>query len=71
MLKPDPQNVPSIQNIMNDVRAGWLVRGMHRWGASVFIILMFMHMGRVFRSAPTSTAELNWILACCYRRRHG
>src|SRR5881227_2928496 len=38
----------SIQHITNDVWAGWLVRGMHRWGASVFIILMFMHMGRVF-----------------------
>ena len=37
--KPDPQNAySSIQHITNDVFAGWLVRGMHRWGASVFII---------------------------------
>jgi Cytochrome b subunit of the bc complex len=54
--KPDPQNAySSIQNITNDVWAGWLVRGMHRWGASVFIILMFMHMGACSCSAPTST----------------
>src|SRR3954463_13817959 len=47
--KPDPNSAfPSIQHITNDVFAGWLVRGMHRWGASVFIILMFLHMGRVF-----------------------
>ena len=47
--KPDPKNADaSITTITNDVWAGWLVRGMHRWGASVFIILMFLHMGRVF-----------------------
>src|SRR3954468_19960237 len=47
--KPDPQNAySSIQHITNDVTLGWLVRGMHRWGASVFIILMFFHMARVF-----------------------
>src|SRR5690348_3050726 len=38
----------SIDNITNHLTMGWLVRGMHRWGASVFIILMFLHMGRVF-----------------------
>jgi quinol-cytochrome oxidoreductase complex cytochrome b subunit len=39
------------------------VRGMHRWGASVFIILMFMHMGRVFLfGAYKYPRELNWII---------
>src|SRR5215831_16245180 len=53
----------SIQNITNDLWAGWLVRGMHRWGASVFIILMFLHMGRVFLfGAYKYPRELNWIL---------
>jgi quinol-cytochrome oxidoreductase complex cytochrome b subunit len=53
----------SIQNITNNVWAGWLVRGMHRWGASVFIILMFMHMGRVFLyGAYKYPRELNWII---------
>ncbi|HEY8723378.1 MAG TPA: cytochrome b N-terminal domain-containing protein [Gaiellaceae bacterium] len=62
--KPDPQNAySSIQHITNDLWAGWLVRGMHRWGASVFIILMFMHMGRVFLfGAYKYPRELNWIL---------
>jgi len=33
--KPDPNSAyASIQNITNDLWAGWLVRGMHRWGAS-------------------------------------
>jgi quinol-cytochrome oxidoreductase complex cytochrome b subunit len=62
--KPDPQNAySSITNITNDVWAGWLVRGMHRWGASVFIILMFLHMGRVFLfGAYKYPRELNWII---------
>jgi quinol-cytochrome oxidoreductase complex cytochrome b subunit len=35
---------------------------MHRWGASVFIILLFMHMGRVFLfGAYKYPRELTWI----------
>src|SRR3712207_4176419 len=38
--KADPSAAyASIQYITNDLEFGWLVRGMHRWGASVFIIL--------------------------------
>ena len=62
--KPDPQNAyQSIQHITNDVTLGWLVRGMHKWGASVFIILMFFHMARVFLfGAYKYPRELNWII---------
>jgi quinol---cytochrome c reductase cytochrome b subunit, bacillus type len=53
----------SIEHITNDVTLGWLVRGMHRWGASVFIILLFLHMGRVFLfGAYKYPRELNWII---------
>jgi quinol---cytochrome c reductase cytochrome b subunit, bacillus type len=53
----------SIVNITDHVFMGWLVRGMHRWGASVFIILMFLHMGRVFLfGAYKYPRELNWII---------
>ena len=62
--KPDPDSAyESIQHITNDLTLGWLVRGMHRWGASVFIILMFLHMGRVFLfGAYKYPRELNWIV---------
>jgi len=62
--KPSPDEAyPSIQHITNDVTFGWLVRGMHRWGASVFIILLFLHMGRVFLfGAYKYPRELNWII---------
>jgi menaquinol-cytochrome c reductase cytochrome b subunit len=53
----------SIQHITNDLTLGWLVRGMHKWGASVFIILMFFHMARVFLfGAYKYPRELNWII---------
>src|SRR5438477_12231376 len=62
--KPDPNSAyESVQHIQNDVALGWLVRGMHRWGASVFIILMFFHMARVFLfGAYKYPRELNWIV---------
>ena len=62
--KPDPNSAyQSIQHITNDLWGGWLVRGMHRWGASVFIILMFFHMARVFLfGAYKYPRELNWIV---------
>jgi quinol---cytochrome c reductase cytochrome b subunit, bacillus type len=62
--KPDPDSAyESIQRITNDITLGWLVRGMHRWGASVFIILMFFHMARVFLfGAYKYPRELNWII---------
>jgi menaquinol-cytochrome c reductase cytochrome b subunit len=61
---PDSERAyESIQHITNDVTLGWLVRGMHRWGASVFIILMFLHMARVFLyGAYKYPRELNWIV---------
>jgi quinol---cytochrome c reductase cytochrome b subunit, bacillus type len=62
--RADPNTAySSIQHITNDVTLGWLVRGMHRWGASVFIILLFLHMGRVFLfGAYKYPRELNWIV---------
>jgi menaquinol-cytochrome c reductase cytochrome b subunit len=62
--KPDPDRAyESIQYITNDLTLGWLVRGMHRWGASVFIILLFLHMGRVFLfGAYKYPRELNWLI---------
>jgi menaquinol-cytochrome c reductase cytochrome b subunit len=62
--QPGPDTAyPSIERITNDIFAGWLVRGMHRWGASVFIILMFMHMGRVVLfGAYKFPREMTWLI---------
>jgi quinol---cytochrome c reductase cytochrome b subunit, bacillus type len=62
--KPDPDRAyASVVNITENVTLGWLVRGMHKWGASVFIILLFFHMARVFLfGAYKYPRELNWIV---------
>ncbi len=61
---PDPSRAyESAAHITNDVFLGELVRGMHRWGATVMIILIFLHMGRTFVfGAYKYPRELNWII---------
>jgi quinol-cytochrome oxidoreductase complex cytochrome b subunit len=57
------QAYESIQHIQNDVFLGQFVRGMHRWGSSVMVILVFLHMGRTFFfGAYKYPRELNWII---------
>ncbi|HEY1690296.1 MAG TPA: cytochrome b N-terminal domain-containing protein [Solirubrobacteraceae bacterium] len=53
----------SIRYITNDVFLGAFVRGMHKWGASVMVVLVFMHMGRTFFfGAYKYPRELNWVI---------
>ena len=53
----------SITHINNDVFLGQFVHGMHKWGASVMIILIFLHMGRTFFfGAYKYPRELNWVI---------
>ena len=61
---PDPSRAyDSVQHITNDVFLGSLVRGMHRWGATVMIVLIFLHMGRMFFfGAYKYPRELNWVV---------
>ncbi|MDP4603931.1 MAG: cytochrome b N-terminal domain-containing protein [Solirubrobacteraceae bacterium] len=53
----------SIQYINNEVFLGEFVHGMHRWGSSVMVILIFLHMGRTFFfGAYKYPRELNWVI---------
>jgi quinol---cytochrome c reductase cytochrome b subunit, bacillus type len=53
----------SIRNINDNVFLGQFVHGMHKWGASVMIILIFLHMARVFfYGAYKYPRELTWII---------
>jgi quinol-cytochrome oxidoreductase complex cytochrome b subunit len=36
----------SIEYIMRDVNNGWLIRYMHANGASMFFIVVYLHIGR-------------------------
>ena len=49
---PTPDHAAdSILYIMNGVDFGWLIRGIHHWGASLMVIFVFMHMLRTFYCA--------------------
>jgi menaquinol-cytochrome c reductase cytochrome b subunit len=61
---PSPtESYDSITHLTNDVFLGEFVRGMHKWGATVMIIVIFLHMGRVFFfGAYKYPRELNWVI---------
>jgi menaquinol-cytochrome c reductase cytochrome b subunit len=53
----------SASRITNEVFLGEFVRGMHKWGSTVMIILIFLHMGRTFVfGAYKYPRELNWVI---------
>jgi menaquinol-cytochrome c reductase cytochrome b subunit len=53
----------SARYITNEAFLGEFVRGMHKWGSTVMVILIFLHMGRVFFfGAYKYPRELNWVI---------
>ena len=53
----------SIRHLTNEVFLGEFVRGMHRWGSTVMVILVFLHMARTFFfGAYKYPRELNWVI---------
>jgi menaquinol-cytochrome c reductase cytochrome b subunit len=62
--EPDPTRAyESAARITNEVFLGEFVRGMHKWGSTVMIILVFLHMGRTFFfGAYKYPRELNWVI---------
>ena len=63
--KPDASGgaYSSVAHLTNEVFLGELVRGMHRWGSTVMVVLVFLHMGRVFFFGGYKyPRELNWVI---------
>lgn len=53
----------SVRYLQNEVAYGQIVRGMHHWGASLVIVMMFLHTLRVFfQGAYKKPRELNWVV---------
>ncbi|GBD83883.1 menaquinol-cytochrome c reductase cytochrome b subunit [bacterium BMS3Abin02] len=59
---PSPQDAyASVQYITTGVSAGWLIRGLHHWGASAMVVLAVLHMLRViFHGAYKYPREITW-----------
>jgi len=57
---PD-QAFDSVQYITTQVSMGWLIRGLHHYGASAMVILSFLHMLRViFLGSYKFPREVTW-----------
>ena len=52
-----------IQALSTDVAFGSLVRNLHRWGAHLMVLSVFLHMSRVFyHGAYKPPREFNWVV---------
>jgi quinol-cytochrome oxidoreductase complex cytochrome b subunit len=57
------QAYESTRYITNEAFLGEFVRGMHKWGSSVMVVLVFLHMARTFFfGAYKYPRELNWVI---------
>lgn len=59
---PSPQDAyASVEFITYEVSAGWLIRGLHHWGASAMVVLAVAHMVRVILyGAYKFPREITW-----------
>jgi quinol-cytochrome oxidoreductase complex cytochrome b subunit len=59
---PTPDHAyDSVQYITTQVPAGWLIRGVHHWGASAMVVLVVLHMIRVILyGAYKFPREVTW-----------
>lgn len=60
---PTPDHAyDSVQYITIQVAGGWLIRGLHHWGASVMVVLVVLHMLRVIiYGAYKYPREVTWM----------
>lgn len=61
---PSPEMAyESVRYITEEVRMGFYVRGLHRWGSNLMVIAIFLHMVRVFFTRGyRKPRELNWVI---------
>jgi quinol-cytochrome oxidoreductase complex cytochrome b subunit len=60
---PTPDHAyDSVHYITTQVAGGWLIRGLHHWGASVMVVLVVLHMLRVIiYGAYKYPREVTWM----------
>jgi ubiquinol-cytochrome c reductase cytochrome b subunit/cytochrome b6 len=61
---PSPEMAyESVRHITEEVRLGFWVRGIHRWGSNLMVISLLLHITRVFfTSSYRKPREFNWIV---------
>jgi len=60
---PTPDHAyDSVQFITTEAAGGWLIRGLHHWGASAMVVLVVLHMLRViFNGSYKFPREVTWL----------
>lgn len=60
---PTPDHAyDSVQYITTQLPAGWLIRGLHHWGASAMVVLVVLHMLRIiWYGAYKFPREITWM----------
>lgn len=52
----------SVKYLMNEVNFGWLLRSIHRWSASMMVLMMILHICRVYLTGGfKKPRELTWV----------
>ena len=52
----------SIQQIVYNVTLGWVIRSVHRWSSSVIVLVLILHIGRVYLTGGfKKPRELIWL----------
>ena len=52
----------SVEYIMTSVNYGWLIRSIHRWSASMMVLMLVLHVFRVYLTGGfKKPRELTWV----------
>jgi cytochrome b6 len=52
----------SVQYIITEVNFGWLIRSVHRWSASIIVLIIILHVFRVYLTGGFKRPrELTWV----------
>lgn len=52
----------SVVEITNNIPYGWLIRGIHHWGANLMVVTVILHMMRVFFTAAyRPPRDITWV----------
>lgn len=62
--QPSPETAyESVRYITDEAAYGWLLRGLHRWGATFMVAAVILHQMRVyFTGAYRKPREINWMV---------
>jgi quinol-cytochrome oxidoreductase complex cytochrome b subunit len=59
------QSYESVHRITHELPQGWLIRSFHAWGSHAMVVVVLLHLARVFwYGGYKSPRELTWLFGC-------